>query len=98
MGAILGWCVAGMLALCTWWVWRRFARDWRHLEQLIDELAAGRKPGGFGLNDNLRLDEIRENIQFSVLRDVDAVPQKDACEDNYDPAKLQRKMDEALEH
>ena len=47
MGAILGWCVAGMLALVTWWVWRRFARDWRHLEHLIDELAGGRKPEGF---------------------------------------------------
>ncbi|EDY18549.1 PAS/PAC sensor signal transduction histidine kinase [Chthoniobacter flavus Ellin428] len=47
MGAILGWCVAGVLALCTWWIWRRFAVDWRHLEQLLDELANGRKPGGF---------------------------------------------------
>jgi two-component system phosphate regulon sensor histidine kinase PhoR len=47
MGAILGWCVAGALALCTWWIWRRFAVDWRHLEQLLDELAAGRKPEGF---------------------------------------------------
>jgi len=47
MGAILGWCVAGALALCIWWVRWRFARDWRHLEQLLDELAAGRKPEGF---------------------------------------------------
>lgn len=47
MGAILGWCVAGALALVTWWVWRRFARDWRHLEQLIEELAEGRQPGNF---------------------------------------------------
>jgi two-component system phosphate regulon sensor histidine kinase PhoR len=47
MSAILGWCVAGVLALCTSWIWRRFARDWRHLEQLIDELASGRKPAGF---------------------------------------------------
>ncbi|MDR3405583.1 MAG: ATP-binding protein [Chthoniobacter sp.] len=47
MGAILGWCVAGALALCIWWIWRRFARDWRHLEQLLDEIAAGRKPEGF---------------------------------------------------
>lgn len=47
MGAILGWCVAGALALCMWWVWRRFAVDWRHLEQLLDELASGRKPEGF---------------------------------------------------
>jgi two-component system phosphate regulon sensor histidine kinase PhoR len=47
MGAILGWCVAGVLALSTWWVWRRLARDWRHLEQLLDELAQGRKPEGF---------------------------------------------------
>jgi two-component system phosphate regulon sensor histidine kinase PhoR len=47
MTAILGWCVAAVFALCTWWVWRRFAHDWRHLEQLLDELAAGRKPEGF---------------------------------------------------
>jgi two-component system phosphate regulon sensor histidine kinase PhoR len=47
MGAILGWCVAGVLALCMWWIWRRFALDWRHLEQLLDELASGRKPEGF---------------------------------------------------
>jgi len=47
MGAILGWCVAGVLALCICWIWQRFTRDWRHLEQLLDELADGRKPGGF---------------------------------------------------
>lgn len=47
MGAILGWCVAGALALCILWIWRGFARDWRHLEHLLDELAAGRKPEGF---------------------------------------------------
>ncbi len=47
MGAILGWCLAGVLALSSWWLWRRFSRDWRHLEQLLDELAEGRKPEGF---------------------------------------------------
>lgn len=47
MSAILGWCVAGALALCTWWVWRRFNADWRHLEHLLEELAAGRKPESF---------------------------------------------------
>jgi two-component system phosphate regulon sensor histidine kinase PhoR len=47
MGAILGWCVAGALALCTWWVWRRFNADWKHLEHLLEELAAGRKPESF---------------------------------------------------
>ncbi|HSI13562.1 MAG TPA: histidine kinase dimerization/phospho-acceptor domain-containing protein, partial [Chthoniobacter sp.] len=47
MGAILGWCVAGALALCIWWVWRRSLTDWRHLEHLLEELAAGRKPESF---------------------------------------------------
>jgi two-component system phosphate regulon sensor histidine kinase PhoR len=30
-----------------WWVWRRFNADWRHLEHLLEELAAGRKPESF---------------------------------------------------
>jgi len=47
MSAVLGWCVAGILALGAWWVWRRFSRDFRHLEQLVDDLATGRKPEGF---------------------------------------------------
>ena len=47
MSAILGWCVAGILAVIAWWVWRRFSRDFRHLEHLLDELAAGRMPEGF---------------------------------------------------
>jgi hypothetical protein len=47
MGAILGWCVAAILALGTWLVWWRSARDWRHLEHLLEELANGRKPEGF---------------------------------------------------
>jgi two-component system phosphate regulon sensor histidine kinase PhoR len=47
MGAILGWCVATILATVGWWVWRRFSQDCQHLENLLDELAAGRKPEGF---------------------------------------------------
>jgi two-component system phosphate regulon sensor histidine kinase PhoR len=55
MGAILGWCVAGILTLGSWWTWRRYARDMRHLEQLLDELAAGRKPEGFVFRHGGRL-------------------------------------------
>src|SRR5258708_5488327 len=47
MGAMVGRCVAAALAVATWWAWWRFARGWRHLEQLLDELAGGRKPESF---------------------------------------------------
>jgi two-component system phosphate regulon sensor histidine kinase PhoR len=47
MGAILGWCVAAVLALNSWWMWRRFVRECRHLENLLEDLAAGRKAEGF---------------------------------------------------
>jgi two-component system phosphate regulon sensor histidine kinase PhoR len=47
MGTILGWSVAGLVAFISWWYWRRFAADWQHLEQLLEQLAAGRKPEGF---------------------------------------------------
>jgi two-component system phosphate regulon sensor histidine kinase PhoR len=47
MTAIFGWFVAGVLAVVAWWVWRCFNQDCEHLEKLLDELAAGRKPEGF---------------------------------------------------
>ena len=48
MGATLGWGVAGVLApVYLVGLAELRPRDWRHLEQLLDELASGRKPEGF---------------------------------------------------
>ena len=38
--------LAAAIAVAWWLSHRRFVRHWRHLEQCIDDLAAGRAPGG----------------------------------------------------
>jgi len=55
MGALLGWCVAAVVALVFWWIRRRNLRDILHLEHLLDELAAGRQPEGFVFRHGGRL-------------------------------------------
>ena len=38
--------LAAAIAVAWWFSHRRFLQRWRHLEKWIDDLAAGRPPGG----------------------------------------------------
>lgn len=47
MSSLLGWVVAAAIAITWWWMWRRQAKDWRHLLQLLNDIGDGRAPSGF---------------------------------------------------
>ncbi len=58
----------------------------------------GRQAGALGLDGDLRLDEIGEDVELGVGGDVEAVAEHDAGQRDDYAAELQREMDEGLEH
>src|SRR5512143_2483034 len=52
----------------------------------------------FGLDHDLRLDEVREDVQLGVSGHVDAVGQQYARQGHHHPAILKREMDQGSEH
>ena len=58
----------------------------------------GGKAGGFGLDDNLRRDEIGEDVELSVVGIVDAVTDDEAGQQHNHAAKTQGEFHQPSQH
>ena len=56
----------------------------------------GRQTGRLGLDHDLRLDEVREDVELGVLGHVQAVAEKQAGHDHHHAAVLEGELDECL--
>ena len=80
MSALFGWVVAVVIAGVWWWMWRRYAQDWRHLVRLLNEMSDGRTPTGFVFRHGGRFAQLTyslEKLAAEQERDpvlVDGVP------------------------